>query len=431
MFDREAYRQKMQWFEEARFGMFIHWGLYAIPARGEWVRCHERISNEDYQKYFDAFDPTDYNPKEWARLAKAAGMQYAVLTTKHHDGFCLFDSALTDYKATNTKAKRDLVHEYVEAFRAEGIKIGFYYSLIDWHHEGYPHYGDRFHPMRENEAFKDRQHDFDTYTAYFHGQVRELLTNYGRIDLMWFDFSYGEMTGEKWKATELVRMMRSIQPHIIIDNRLSEGTKSVSPLSEVEPPEYAGDFSNPEQAIPPMGLTDDQGNPIHWEACITMNNNWGYAAADGHYKPAPMVVKKLVECVSKNGNLLLNVGPDARGMISAQSVAILDKVGQWMAKNSASIYGCGYADINKPEYGRITRKGNKLYYHVMENCIGGILLHGVKAEDIAFIRLLADHSELKISNNWFTKDFEGVFVMLGESPILPDEVDTVIEVTLR
>ena len=186
----EERQKRTEWFREARFGMFIHWGLYAIPARGEWVKSIEKISTEDYQQYFEEFNPVRYNPREWAKLAKEAGMKYAVLTTKHHDGFCLFDSAYTDYKSTNTKCGRDLVKEYVEAFRAEGLKVGFYYSLLDWHHPDYPHYGDRQHPMRDNEAYKDTPHNWDNYITYFHNQVRELLTNYGKIDLMWFEFSY-------------------------------------------------------------------------------------------------------------------------------------------------------------------------------------------------------------------------------------------------
>jgi len=172
---------KTDWFTESRFGMFIHWGLYAIPARGEWVRSFERISNEDYQKYFDAFNPAGYDPASWARAAKNAGMKYAVMTAKHHDGFCLFDSKLTEYKSTNTSCKRDLIREYIDAFRAEGIKIGLYYSLIDWHHPDYPHYGDAYHPMRGNEKFKDAKHDFNNYLSYMHGQVEELCVNYGKI----------------------------------------------------------------------------------------------------------------------------------------------------------------------------------------------------------------------------------------------------------
>ena len=204
--------QRIEWFTRARFGMFIHWGLYAIPARGEWVRSIEKLTIEDYQPYFEEFNPINYNPRKWAALAKKAGMKYAVMTTKHHDGFCLFDSKFTDYKATNTSAGRDLIKEYVEAFRDEGLKVGFYYSLLDWHHPDYPAYGDRHHPMRDNEAWKDKKHDFSKYLEYMHGQVRELLTNYGKIDIIWFDFSYDNMS-VKPEATETVKMTRYSRYH--------------------------------------------------------------------------------------------------------------------------------------------------------------------------------------------------------------------------
>lgn len=198
----------MQWFTHDRFGMFIHWGLYAIPARGEWVRSTEEIPEEDYIPFFNEFNPKDFDPKKWARLAKQAGMKYAVLTAKHHDGFCLFDSALTDWKVTNTPYGKDIVREYLDAFRAEGIKVGLYYSLLDWHHPDYPAYGDRQHPMRNNITYKDKPYNFDNYLDYMHGQVRELCTNYGKLDMMWFDFSYDDLTGEAWRASELVRMVR-------------------------------------------------------------------------------------------------------------------------------------------------------------------------------------------------------------------------------
>lgn len=197
MTDHEVRWNRTRWMREERFGMFIHWGLYAIPARGEWVRSTERISVEDYEQYFEEFDPVCYDPKKWAKLARQAGMKYAVLTTKHHDGFCLFDSAYTDYKATNTKAGRDLVREYVDAFRAEGIKVGFYYSLLDWHHPDYPHYGDRQHPMRENPAYGNEKRNFSNYVTYLHNQVRELMTNYGKIDLLWFDFPIRSCTARR------------------------------------------------------------------------------------------------------------------------------------------------------------------------------------------------------------------------------------------
>ncbi len=429
MFDREVYERRTRWFADDRFGMFIHWGLYAIPARGEWIRSHERISNEDYQKYFDEFDPVAYDPRMWARLAKQAGMRYAVMTAKHHDGFCLFDSQYTDYKATNTKAGRDLVREYVEAFRAEGIKVGLYYSLLDWHHPDYPHYEDSIHPMRGNEAYKGVKRDFSRYVEYLHNQVRELCTNYGKLDLMWYDFSYDTLCGEAWRATELVRMVRELQPGILIDNRL-EGAAESSMLVG-EPAEYSGDFLSPEQLLPPEGMFDHKGNRLLWEACVTMNNNWGYAEGDNHFKPAGMLVRKLVECVSKGGNMLLNVGPDAWGRIPGPSVRILEQMGEWMAKNGESVYGCGYAGIPKPDFGRVTRKGNTLYYHVTENTIGLLPLLGLQPEEIKRVRLLATGAELPLVSDFRTAHYKNVFVKIGDSPILPDETDTVVMVELR
>lgn len=178
----------IQWFCDARFGMFIHWGLYAVPAKGEWYASIGRVPPERYEEYLRTFDPVDYDPRAWARLARQAGMKYAVLTAKHHEGFCLFDSAYTDYKATNTPAGRDLVREYVDAFRAEGLRVGLYYSLVDWHHPDYPAYNDPFHPMRGTDVRREERCDFSRYLDYMHAQVRELCTNYGKLDLLWFDF---------------------------------------------------------------------------------------------------------------------------------------------------------------------------------------------------------------------------------------------------
>lgn len=426
-------QKRTHWFTHDRFGMFIHWGLYAIPARGEWVRSTEQISIEDYQQYFDEFNPQNYDPAAWAKAAKNAGMKYAVMTAKHHDGFCLFDSGLTDYKSTNTPCGRDLIREYIDAFRAEGIRVGLYYSLIDWHHQDYPHYGDSNHPMRNNEKYKDVKHDFDNYLRYMHGQVEELCSNYGKIDLFWFDFSYGSLTGEAWKATELVRMIRKYQPEVLIDNRLEVSGEGFGSLLTGNPSEYSGDFVSPEQIIPPYGIRNTDNEPVVWESCITMNNNWGFAQADKYFKPADMIIKKLVECVSKDGNMLLNVGPDANGSIPDESLAILSSIGRWMRQNHKSIYGCGYSDMEKPEYGRITKNNetNTLYYHVMENQVGFLPLIGINREQIKKIRLLPTGSELKIADNWITSNYKHIpFVSFGQSPLLTDQIDTVIEVEL-
>lgn len=424
-----ARNERTRWFRQVRFGMFIHWGLYAIPARGEWVRSHERISNEDYQPFFEEFTPSNYDPRAWARLARQAGMQYAVLTAKHHDGFCLFDSQLTDYKSTNTPCRRDLVREYVEAFRAEGLRVGLYYSLLDWHHPDYPAYGDRFHPMRENPAYKDRPQDFNRYLDYFHGQVRELLTNYGQIDIIWFDFSYDQMSGDTWRAAELVAMARALQPGLLIDNRLDASGDTNRSIESLEPPPYCGDFACPEQIIPPTGLTDEAGRPVPWEACLTLNNHWGYCAADHDYKSPRQVIRALVECVSKGGNMLLNVGPNARGEIPAESVAILQQVGDWMSRNRASIYGCDRAPLPKPEWGRYTQNGDTLYAHIFERGIGPVNLRGLGGK-IRKARLLADGSEIKLTRPWNTHDYpEDAFIEFS-SARLPDETDTVVALEL-
>ena len=240
----------------------------------------------------------------------------------------------------------------MEAVRAEGLKVGLYFTLLDWYHDDYPHYGDKNHPMRNNPAYSNEKRDFSRYVEYMHNQVREICTNYGKLDILWFDFSYENenyvMRGETWGATELVNMVRELQPGIIIDNRLEVSGEGFGSLWECDPTPYHGDFVSPEQIIPPNGIQDKQGRDMVWEACVTMNNNWGYCANDHYFKPAPMLIKKLVECVSKGGNLLLNVGPDARGNIPPQSLEILRQIGAWMKDNSQSIYGCGKAGLEKP-----------------------------------------------------------------------------------
>src|ERR1700710_2099902 len=226
---KDQKERRMKWWTDARFGMFIHWGLYSQAARHEWVKHNEHLTNEEYQKYFDQFDPDHFDPKKWAREAKAAGMKYAVLTTKHHEGFCLFDSKYTNYKATNTHAKRDLVKEYVQAFRAEGLKVGFYYSLLDWHHPDYTM--DDAHPLTQldttqaNDDKLNKGRDMNKYRQYLKDQVRELMTKYGKIDVLWLDWSWdkGAKHGKRdkeWDSVGLLKMVRELQPGIIVNNRL-------------------------------------------------------------------------------------------------------------------------------------------------------------------------------------------------------------------
>lgn len=431
----KARTERTKWYLDARFGMFIHWGLYAIPARGEWLRANEEMPKEEYDKFFDEFTAENYNPKEWARLAKKAGMKYAVLTAKHHDGFCLYDTKLTDFKSTNAPCKRDLVREFLDAFRAEGIKVGLYFSIIDWRHPDFPHYGDKFHPMRNNEAYKNDDRNFDNYLEYMHGQVRELLTNYGKLDLMWFDFSYDNMKCDTWKADKLIGMVRAIQPWIVTDNRLEGSAEDAGSIRTLNPTPYSGDFASPEQMIPPACICDEAGNPLPWEACITLNNHWGYASRDHHYKSPKLVVRTLVECVSKGGNLILNVGPNAKGEIPKESVEILEKVGDWVQANGDGIYGCTFSKYAKPEWGRFTQKGNKLYAHIFEEQVGAICLPNM-AGKVESMRLVSDRSEIKETFFWNLKEYgENAFFFFSPRDMdcypLPDEIDTVVEITLK
>ena len=431
-FDRAAYEKRMKWFTEARFGMFIHYGLYSIPARGEWVMSDEEMTDDEYRKYFDAFDPCDLDMRQWAKAAKDAGMKYMVMTAKHHDGFCLYDSKYTDFKSTNTACHRDLVREYVEAVREQGLKVGLYFSLIDWRHPDFPHYKDRQHPMRNHPECGNEGRDFDRYLKYMHAQVRELMENYGKIDLLWLDFSYDDLRGEAWKATELVSMIRSLQPDIILNNRLEVSGEGFGSLAEGHPTPYHGDFITPEQMIPPAGLKDPSGNSLVWEACVTMNGHWGYCAQDHFFKPSSMLVRKLVECVSKGGNMILNVGPDAKGNFPKESVRILHEIGSFMRENGDSIYDCGACTARPEGMYRLTRKGSRIYVHIFENTIGPFPVPGIPKNKVKGVRLLRDGSEVKISTSWVHSDYPDIlFADLGPDPVLPDQTDTVLELELE
>ena len=370
--------------------------------------------------------------RQWMRAIRDAGAQYVVFTAKHHDGFCLYDSAYTDFKSTNSPAGRDFVREFLDAARDCGLRAGLYFSIIDWRHPDFPHYGDRQHPMRNDPAYSNENRDFNRYLDYFHAQVREVCSNYGKLDLLWFDFSYDGLRGEAWRATELMEMVRSLQPDVVINNRLEVSGEGYGSLAACSPTPYHGDFITPEKMIPPHGLVDVEGRPLVWESCVTMNDHWGYCATDNFYKPAPMLIKQLVECVSKGGNMILNIGPDATGRIPQRSLEIMAEMGRWLERNGASIYGCGPAGMEKPEYGRITRRGDTLYYHLYENTIGPMPLPGLEKERVGAIRRLADGTEAPLSTNWVHSDYpDVVFVDLGPDPVLPDSTDTVLEVRLK
>ena len=379
------------WFVHDRFGMFIHWGTYAAAARHEWVKSREEIDDATYQKYFDHFDPDLYDPREWARVAKEAGMKYAVITSKHHEGFCLWDSKLTDYKAPNTPAGRDLLRPWVEAFREAGLKIGFYYSLIDWHHPEFPI--DIFHPLRNHPdaAEMNKKRDIRKYAEYLHGQTRELLTEFGKIDIMWFDFSYPgrEYKGfpgkgrDDWQSMRLLEMVRELQPHIIVDNRLDL------------PPEMA-DIHTPEQFQPRAWVHVD-GKPVVWETCQTFSGSWGYYRDEYTWKSPEQLIQMLVNTVSCGGNLLMNVGPTARGTFDDRALAALGVYRDWMKLNARSIYGCTQSEFTAPPDCRFTQNGKRLYLHVFAWPFRHIHLDGL-AGKVEYAQLLHDASEIRISS---------------------------------
>jgi alpha-L-fucosidase len=378
----------MQWWTEARFGMFIHWGLYALPARHEWVRSHERMSDEAYARYFAHFDPDLYDPRAWARAARGAGMRYVVITTKHHDGFCLWDSKLTDFKAPRTPCGRDLIGPLVEALRAEGLRVGFYHSLIDWHHPEYT--VDEFHPMRDDPAFveKAKGRDLGKYADYLFGQVRELLTGFGPIDTLFFDYSFPGAGGKgrnEWRSERLIRLVRELQPGIIVNDRLD--------LLDVP---GGWDYRTPEQFMPREGILVD-GRPVPWETCQTFSGSWGYHRDEAAWKSARQLVVMLIETVSKGGNLLLNVGPTARGSFDERALERLRAIGLWMDRNARSIYGCTRAPsgFERPPgtlltYNPATRR---LYVHVLEWPPGVLALQGF-AGRVEYAQLLHDASEV-------------------------------------
>jgi alpha-L-fucosidase len=385
--------QRLKWWTDARFGMFLHWGLYALPARHEWVKNYEIMTNDQYQKYFDMFNPDLYNPREWAKMAKEAGMKYVVLTAKHHEGFCLFDSKFTDYKSTNTPFGRDIIKEYVEAFRAEGLKVGFYYSLIDWHHPDYTI--DSNHPLRQNSdtayARLNKGKDMNKYREYIKNQVRELLTNYGEISIIWFDFSFPGKNGkgrDDWDSENLLKLARSLQPGIIVDDRLD--------LRDVD---GGWDFTTPEQ-VKVTKWPEINGKKVPWETCQTFSGSWGYFRDETSWKSPAQLLELLIESVSKGGNLLLNVGPTARGVFDFRAQERLQAMGSWMKFNNRSIYGCTEApsEFTPPSntlltYNPATRR---LYVHLLAYPMGRLTLVNM-ADKVKYVQFLHDASEIRFS----------------------------------
>lgn len=426
----EEKTQRLKWWTDARFGMFIHWGLYAQAARHEWVKKRERIPDEDYQKYFEQFNPDLFDPADWAKKAKAAGMKYAVITSKHHEGFCMFESEHTDYNIMNTPYGKDIIKEWVDAFRAEGLGVGFYYSLIDWHHPEYTI--DRVHPQSastQDEYDKlNNDRDMSVYREYLRNQVHEILTNYGKIDILWLDYSFPGEFGkgkEDWGSVELMKMVRELQPDIIVNDR-------------ADLKEYQGgwDFTTPEQFKVPKWPEVD-GEKIPWETCQTFSGSWGYYRDEHTWKDNKQLLVLLIESVSKGGNLLLNVGPTGRGTFDYRADKALNEMGEWMNYNSRSIYGCTQApeEFEAPEHTLLTYnpETNRLYIHLLDYPLQNFRLQGFK-DKIKYAQFLHDASELKISapyGHWVQQETGENDVNLALPVNKPNIEIPVIEVFLK
>jgi alpha-L-fucosidase len=417
------------WFVHDRFGMFIHWGLYALPARHEWVKSREQFTDAQYQPYFDHFDPDLFDPSLWAKAARAAGMKYVVITAKHHDGFCLWDSQFTDYKAPNTPAQRDVLRAIVEAFRQEGLRIGFYYSLIDWHHPDFTL--DIFHPLRDvpNAAQLNEQRDMGRYAAYLRDQVGELLTQYGQIDILWCDFSYPErpyngLPGkghQAWQSESLYQEIRRLAPRIILNNRLD--------LQGIAP-----DFYTPEQ-YQPQTWVQVNGKPVVWEACHTFSGSWGYHRDETTWKSPEQLIHLLINTVAAGGNLLMNVGPTGRGTFDTRAVKALHIYADWMHLHSRSIYGCTQSDFAAPSGTRYTQNNQRLYVHLLHYPFRHLQLPGL-AGKVTYAQFLHDASEIHFKEahagrSW-DEDVLPEDALLLSLPIAkPDVITPVVELFLK
>jgi len=376
--DRE---RRMKWWHEAKFGMFIHWGLYSVLGRHEWAMEMEGIPATEYEKLAKQFNPRPNAARDWARLARRAGQKYMVMTTKHHEGFCNFDTKTTNYCAPKQGPGRDLVREYVDAARAEGLRVGFYYSLMDWHHPD----GAR---CATDEAARKR------FVEYIHTHIRELMTNYGKVDVLWYDVSW-PLDAKGWESERMNKMVFELQPDIIVNNRNK----------------LAGDFSTPEQRIEAA----EAGRA--WESCMTMNDSWGYQRADDAWKTPKQIVRNLITCAHGGGNYLLNIGPKADGSIPAESVQILNAVGQWMDKNGRSVYITDICQPNRSRNGSFTRRGNTLYFHVHFWPGGDNLAFAGLRTKVKQASLLATGQRVEFEQDDYHVRFKGLPVKAPDSPV--------------
>lgn len=377
------------WFNECRYGMFIHWGAYSVAARGEWIMNRERIPKEEYTlEYVNNWHAENYRPEEWAELAKKCGMGYMILTTRHHDGFTLWDSKINDWNAAKLGPKKDLVAPYVKACRNAGLKVGLYYSPSAWTHPDYP--GAFCRDWPEENDWKDEE-SRQRFIEYYRSELRELLTNYGKIDYLWFDGCIpSNLDGD-----ETLKILKEIQPDIMFNNRIG------SPY----------DVKCSEQIIKPAEPGQD------WEACMTLNNNWGYHAGDSRWKDATSVIEMLLTCAKDGGNLLLNIGPYADGTVPEQSVKILEEAGEWIARNRESISNSERHPFSWNCTARpITAKGNKVYLHFINEPQGSFCWAEIKNKVLS-AKLLCNETPIEFEQTEDRLFLKNIPCPLPDSPI--------------
>jgi alpha-L-fucosidase len=425
----EEFDARMEWFRDAKFGMFIHWGLYSVaagewngkPVRGigEWIQSNARITVEDYAPLQQRFNPVSFDAKRWVGIAKSAGMKYIVITSKHHDGFCLWDSEHTEWDVGGSPfAPRDPLKELADACAEAGIRLCFYHSIMDWHHPDYL-------PRREWDTRSTDGADYARYVAYMKAQLAELTGGaYGDVAILWFDGEWeGTWTHEMGK--DLYDFVRGLDRDIIVNNRVDTGRSGMEGITREG--DYRGDYGTPEQQIPATGL----GDGVDWETCMTMNNTWGYKKSDDNWKSAADLIRKLVDIASKGGNFLLNVGPTGEGEIPGTSVERLEAVGEWMKVNSRAIHGTQANPFPEPpSWGRVTRAknedgGDRLYLHVFDwPSDGRLVLSGLLSAPRA-VQILGQRTR-----NLWPASLEGDALVLSLPTEPIDAVCTVVVVDL-
>jgi alpha-L-fucosidase len=388
---------RMAWWREARLGMFIHWGLYAVPAGeyqgkrgkdiGEWIMSWANIPRAEYEKFAPQFNPVKFDAAQWVRAAKDAGMKYIVITSKHHDGFAMFNSTVSDYDIVDrTPYKKDVLKALSDEAKKQGLRFCVYYSIMDWHHPSQYVDKEGKDPTAGNSPNRMKPDQKAAYITYMKAQLKEIITQYDP-GVLWFDGEWNDWWTED-DGQDLYAFVRSQKPDIIINNRVGKGRKGMEGLSKTDQV-YAGDFGTPEQQIPANGLPG-----VDWESCMTMNDTWGFKSYDENWKSSQVLIRNIVDIASKGGNYLLNVGPTAEGQIPGPSVERLAAIGKWMKTNSESIYGTSASPFaTQLAFGRATSKAGKLYLHVFNWPSDGKLQVPAIKGTVAKAYLLADRGK--------------------------------------